>query len=201
MRACDTGRMPARAFALLVAGLLCGSCNDDGGSAPADTDGSGCGLPGDEPEPCCCFPEPGENVCSAEALCPSIAADCGTGMLGTGSCTLDAASDAAVMCALTALEDAAAQGSVSWTISEAGGLTLSSGILHLGGDQAALEATIEDDAETQRLSVVGGLPEDFDAAGCATLETAGQRFECMLNVTALARRSTCQDDTIASTAG
>ncbi|MEM6296693.1 MAG: hypothetical protein AAGA54_35830 [Myxococcota bacterium] len=193
--------MLARAFALLVAGLLCGACNDDGGSAPADTDGSGCGLPGDDPGPCCCFPEPGENVCSTEALCPSISADCGTGMLGTGDCTLDPASDAAVMCALTALGAESAQGSVSWAISEAGGLIQSTGILHLGGDQTALEATIEDDSETQRLAVVGGLPDDFDAAGCATLETAGQRFECMLNVTALDQRSTCQDDTIASTAG
>ncbi len=180
-----------RWLALALLAVLAPGCTDD--SSAGETDGPACAGHGEDPEPCCCFPEPGVVACDQIQLCPSIEADCGAGTLGMGICTLDQASDAAVMCALTALGDASATGSLTWSVQQSGGLLQSSGTLHIGGSRAALEATIEDDQETTLQAYAGTIPADFDAQACASLDTAGARFECMLNATALQESLTCHD--------
>ncbi len=177
------------ALALLAA--LAPGCNDD--SSAGDTDGPACEGYGEDPDPCCCFPEPGVVACDQTQLCPTIEADCGSGMLGMGMCTLDQASDAAVMCALTALGDSGSDGSLVWLVQESNGVIQSSGTLHIGGSRAALEATILEDLNTTQQAFAGALPSDFDAQACAALDTAGARFECMLNATALEDGLTCHD--------
>ncbi|MBV1861609.1 MAG: hypothetical protein KUG77_24535, partial [Nannocystaceae bacterium] len=148
---------------------------------------------GEAPDPCCCFPEPGAVACDQTQLCPSIEADCGSGTLGTGMCALDQASDAAVMCALTALADPSSNGSFAWSIEQSGGLIESSGTLHIGGSRAALEATTHDDQGTTQQAYAGTIPSDFDPEQCASFDTPGTRFECMLNATALQDGLTCHD--------
>ncbi len=184
-------------LALLTA--LAPGCNDD--SSPADTDGPGCEGHGEDPDPCCCFPEPGVVACDQTQLCPSIEADCGSGVLGTGTCTLDQASDAAVMCALTALGDPSSIGSLAWSVLQSDGTIQSSGTLHIGGSRAALEATIQEDQDTTQQAYAGPLPADFDAQACAALTTPGARFECMLNATDLQERLTCHDVVQGATSG
>ncbi len=178
-------------LAVALLAVLAPGCNDD--SAPGETDGPACEGHGEDPDPCCCFPEPGMVACAQTQLCPSIQADCGSDMLGMGLCTLDQASDAAVMCALTALADSGSNGSLTWSVQQADGLIQSSGTFHIGGSRAALEATIEDDQDTTVQAYVGTIPADFDPEACASLATAGERFECMLNATALSDGPTCYD--------
>lgn len=178
-------------LALTLLAALAPGCNDDGSAG--ETDGPACEGHGEDPDPCCCFPEPGVVACDQVQLCPTIEADCGSGMLGTGMCTLDQAADAAVMCALTALGDSGSNGSFAWSVEQADGLIQSSGTMHLGGSRAALEATIQDDQDTTQQSLAGTIPADFDAEVCASLVTAGARFECMLNATGLVDSLTCHD--------
>ncbi len=184
-------------LALLVA--LAPGCNDDGASA--ETDDPACGGYGEDPDPCCCFPEPGVVACDQTQLCPSIEADCGSGTLDTGMCSLDQASDAAVMCALAALGNAGSIGTLTWSVRESDALLRSSGTMHLGGTRAALQATIERDQDTTQQSFVGTLPSDFDPQLCASLDTPGARFACMLNATALKDGLTCHDVTSAASTG
>ena len=176
----------------LMAALLL-ACNDDTGGA-ADTEAM-CEGYGEDPDPCCCFPEPGVAACDEEQLCPTMEADCGEGTLGMGLCTLDPASDAAVMCALTALGDPSSQGSLDWTIRESNGTKVSSATLHLGGSRAALQVAVSDDLNQTDQAFAGALPSDFDASECAAFDTPGARFECMLNVTELQESLTCHDQT------
>jgi hypothetical protein len=184
--------------AVALSALLASGCNDDEPSG--DTDG-GCVGYGEDPDPCCCFPEPGVVACNEQQLCPTITADCGDGTLGMGACTLDQASDAAVTCALTALGDPASSGSLLWTIRELGGAKRSDGSLHLGGTRAALETTIDEGMGVTEQSHVGSVPAGFDPETCAMWPTAGERFECMLNATALEGGLTCHDATVVPTSG
>ena len=184
--------------ALALLALLSSACNDDEPSG--DTDGD-CVAYGEDPDPCCCFPEPGVVACNEQQLCPTIEADCDQGTLGMGTCTLDQASDAAVTCALTALADPSAQGSLAWTIRELNGAKRSEGTLHLGGARAALEASIDQGMGVTEQSYVGTVPADFDPDECGAHTTAGARFECMLNATALEDGLTCQDATVVESSG
>lgn len=186
-------------LALALLSALASGCNDD--SSSGETDSPACEGHGEDPDPCCCFPEPGVVACDQTQLCPSIEADCGAGMLGSGMCTLDQASDAAVMCALTALGDSTANGSFTWSVQQSDGLIQSSGTMHIGGSRAALEATIQDDQDMTQQAFAGTLPADFDAELCAGLGTAGARFECMLNATALEDDLTCHDVVSAASTG
>lgn len=185
--------MQRRPWFVLLAALL--ACND-GGEGTADTEAM-CGGYGEDPSPCCCFPEPGVAACDETQLCPTIDADCEEGMLGSGTCVLDQASDGAVMCALTALADPATEGSIAWTIRESSGSVISEGTLHIGGARAAMEVSTQQDAQSPALQVyAGALPSDFDADTCRAFDTPGARFECMLNVTALQDSITCHDVTM-----
>lgn len=175
---------------LLTALVACG----DGGNEAADTEAM-CGGYGEDPDPCCCFPEPGVAACDQVQLCPTIEADCGEGTLGEGMCALDQASDGAVMCALNVLSDASAQGSIAWTIRESGGSRLSEGTLHLGGARVAMDVSTQEAGQTTQQAYAGSLPPDFDAQACTAFNEPGQRFECMLNATALDDSLTCQDVT------
>lgn len=177
---------------MLLAALV--ACNDGGGGA-ADTEAM-CEGYGEDPDPCCCYPEPGVAACDEIELCPSIEADCEDGTLGSGTCVLDQASDGAVMCALMALGNPASQGSLHWTIRESNGTKVSDGTIHLGGARATMEvATLEDLNQTLQ-AYAGTLPSDFDAQACSAFDTPGARFECMLNATALQDALTCHDVTM-----
>jgi len=128
-------RTQLSALALLAAAWL--GCNE-GSAGEADTEAM-CGGYGEDPDPCCCFPEPGVAACDQLQLCPTIEADCEEGTLGAGTCVLDTASDGALTCALTALADSGSMGSIAWTIQEQDGEKASAATLHLGGSRAALE--------------------------------------------------------------
>ncbi len=189
----------ARCSALALLAVLTLGCEDTN-EGSADTDAN-CGGHGEDPDPCCCFPEPGASVCDETQLCPTIEADCGDGTLGTGMCTLDQASDGAVTCALTALGDMSGTGAIAWSIRESAGQKTSSGTLHIGGSRAALESQISEDGSESSQAYVGALPSDFDAEACAALNTAGARFECMLNATALQDSLGCYDESSTTSSG
>jgi len=175
----------------LLAALGC----NEGQSGAADTEAM-CEGYGEDPDPCCCYPEPAMPACDQLQLCPTIEADCEDGMLGDGACTLDQASDGAVTCALTALGDPASRGSISWTTSELSGSRVSTATLHLGGSRAAMNVTTVEDGDERFQAFAGDVPDDFDAAVCTVFDTPGARFECMLNATALQSSLTCHDVTL-----
>lgn len=179
-----------RSWSLLLSLLV--ACN--AGDGAAVTEGM-CEGHGEDPDPCCCYPEPDVTACDQTQLCPTIEADCGDGTLGSGACVLDQASEGAVMCALTALGDPSSEGSIAWSIRESGGIKTSSATLHIGGTRAALEVSVFEDLNRTQQAYAGTLPSDFDADACTAFETPGQRFECMLNATALEESLTCYDVT------
>ncbi len=183
--------MQRRLWIVLLTALV--GCNDGGGGM-ADTEAM-CEGYGEDPNPCCCYPEPGVVACDEVQLCPTIEADCEDGTLGDGTCVLDQASDGAVMCALNVLADAGSEGSIAWTIRESGGSKVSEGTLHLGGSRAAMDVSTQEAGDTTLQAYAGSLPDDFDAQACTAFNEAGQRFECMLNATALADSLTCHDVT------
>ncbi len=189
----------ARWSALALLAVLAIGCG--GSSSEAGETDAMCGGHGEDPEPCCCFPAPGAAVCDQVQLCPTIEADCEDGTLGAGTCTLDLASDGAVTCALTALGDPSATGSITWTIRESGGARTSAGTLHIGGARAALASVISQGGSDTAQAYVGALPSDFDADACADFDTAGGRFECMLNATALQDSLSCYDQSVQGSSG
>lgn len=183
--------MQRRLWFVLLTALV--GCNDGGGGA-ADTEAM-CEGYGEDPDPCCCYPEPGVAACDEVQLCPTIDADCEDGTLGEGTCSLDQASDGAVMCALNVLGDPSAQGSIAWTVRELDGSTVREGTLHVGGARATMEVSIQEGGDTTLQAYAGSVPSDFDAEACSAFNEAGQRFECMLNATALDDGLTCHDVT------
>lgn len=183
--------MQRRLWIVLLTALV--GCNDGGGGT-ADTEAM-CEGYGEDPDPCCCYPEPGVAACDEVQLCPTIEADCEDGTLGSGTCTLDQASDGAVMCALNVLADPGSQGSIAWSIRESNGDKVSEGTLHLGGSRAAMEVSTQQGDDTTLAAYAGSVPSDFDADACTAFNTAGERFECMLNATALQDSLTCHDVT------